>query len=247
MHNNPSQDVLGELFNRLDGWRNLPSYQLERRVDIFFSFYLLEALDAHFGGPMCPVLIPEFPVRIGSVEPFLRAGSKGRSNQSFKIDYLVFSKDLSTAYLVELKTEMDSRNDKQDCYLLAAQQAGIRAILCGVFKLYKHSRAKRKYRCLLRELRQAELIEFAETPGEPMAKVVKEPQTIVVVYIQPHDTKGKDFDPKVTWDERNPKEVITFEKFRETVVKHRDPISKRFAESLNLWAITRAGDVMSRS
>ena len=28
------------LFERLENWRHLPNYQLERRTDIFFSLYL---------------------------------------------------------------------------------------------------------------------------------------------------------------------------------------------------------------
>ena len=33
-----------QLFDRLDEWRDFPNYQLERRADIFFSLYLVEAL-----------------------------------------------------------------------------------------------------------------------------------------------------------------------------------------------------------
>ena len=34
------------LFDRMDAWRHLPSYQLERRADLFFSLYLPEVLEA---------------------------------------------------------------------------------------------------------------------------------------------------------------------------------------------------------
>jgi hypothetical protein len=32
--------MISKLFHLLDNWRNLPSYQLERRADIFFALYL---------------------------------------------------------------------------------------------------------------------------------------------------------------------------------------------------------------
>jgi len=34
------------LFDRMDAWRHLPNYQLERRADIFFAMYLPEG---HYG------------------------------------------------------------------------------------------------------------------------------------------------------------------------------------------------------
>ncbi len=39
------------LFNRMDAWRHLPNYQLERRADLFFSLYLPEVLEAKLGFP----------------------------------------------------------------------------------------------------------------------------------------------------------------------------------------------------
>jgi len=33
------------IFDRMDVWRHLPSYQLERRADLFFALYLPEVLN----------------------------------------------------------------------------------------------------------------------------------------------------------------------------------------------------------
>lgn len=41
--------------------------------------------------------------------------------------------------------------------------------------------------------------------------------------------------------------VVSFEEFRTVVLKHADPISLRFAQSLTEWAITRAGEMPFRS
>lgn len=39
-------DRICALFDRMDNWRHLPSYQLERRADLIFSLYLPEVLVA---------------------------------------------------------------------------------------------------------------------------------------------------------------------------------------------------------
>ena len=40
--------MIDRLFDRMDRWRHLPSYQLERRADLFFSLYLPEVLQKRF-------------------------------------------------------------------------------------------------------------------------------------------------------------------------------------------------------
>ena len=46
------------LFDRMDAWRHLPDYQLERRADLFFSLYLAEALQAKLGFPIIVYIQP---------------------------------------------------------------------------------------------------------------------------------------------------------------------------------------------
>ena len=70
------------LFDRMDAWRHFPSYQLERRADLFFSLYLPEVLEAKLGFSVADLLVPEFPARIGTIYP------ENPSNQSYKIDYV---------------------------------------------------------------------------------------------------------------------------------------------------------------
>lgn len=93
------------LFARMDTWRHLPSYQLERRADLFFSLYLKEALEARLGFAVAERMVPEFPVRIGAIYPHIPI------DKSFKIDYVAVSSDGTSAILVELKTEGLSRRD----------------------------------------------------------------------------------------------------------------------------------------
>jgi hypothetical protein len=50
-------DTISKIFDNLDSWRHLPSYQLERRADIFFAAYLPELLMARFGTALGTQLI----------------------------------------------------------------------------------------------------------------------------------------------------------------------------------------------
>jgi len=74
-----------EVFDKMDMWRHLPNYQLERRADIFFSIYLPEVLESKFGIKINNKLIPEFPVRIGTIYPNIA------TDKSYKIDYVALS------------------------------------------------------------------------------------------------------------------------------------------------------------
>jgi len=60
-------DLIATLFDRMDGWRHLPNYQLERRADLFFSLYLPAAVEAKLGFSVHPLMVPELPVRIGTI------------------------------------------------------------------------------------------------------------------------------------------------------------------------------------
>jgi len=39
-----TETLIDELFDKLDEWRSLPAYQLERRADIFFAIYLKDII-----------------------------------------------------------------------------------------------------------------------------------------------------------------------------------------------------------
>jgi hypothetical protein len=99
-----------ELFNNLDQWRHLLSYQLERRADVFFSIYLPSILQSKLGIKI-EGIIPEFPVRKGTIQ------IESESNRSVKIDYFVKVKGTNDVLFVELKTDDSSRRVNQDIYL----------------------------------------------------------------------------------------------------------------------------------
>ena len=136
-------DKVGAVFDLLDEWRKFPNYQLERRADIFFAFYLPEVLGEL---EKCKIkgLIPEFPVRKGLL-PDCFKGNEGQENRSVKIDYLGFSSE--KAFLIELKTEDDSVNSKQIAYLCAAQKLGLQELWKGVedLKTASNKKGAKKY------------------------------------------------------------------------------------------------------
>jgi hypothetical protein len=212
-----SMEVVDRLFDRMDRWRHLPSYQLERRADLFFSLYLHEALSSRLGLPVAGHLVPEFPVRIGTIREDIP------SDKSYKIDYLAIA-DGNRPVFVELKTDSSSRRSTQDDYLKRAQAAGLASLLEGVLRICEVTSAKSKYACLQDELAQMGLLEAVESNWvlSDLAKSCAEP---LIFYLQPRPEDG----------------AISFSEFADVVSSHSDVFSQRFATSIREWAAVDAG------
>lgn len=223
------------LFDRMDSWRHFPNYQLEGRADIYFALYLPEVLEARLGVPLSPRLIPEFPVRIGMIDP------DTPTNRAYTIDYVALTVARDKAILVELNTDGRSRSVKQDRYLLAAQNVGFHQLLEGLLDIFRATTAKRQYFYLLQHLEKMDLLRIPAlmyeimrrptlqgvTEASRQIKVEIGPLQSQIVYVQPGG-EGRD--------------VITFGDFAEIVRKHDDPISRRFGRSLLEWAEVPAGE-----
>jgi len=228
------------LFSRMDTWRHFPNYQLERRADIFFALYLPEVLEAKLGFAFAPEMVPEFPVRIGTIYPSIPI------DKSYKIDYVALSAGADKAVLVELKTEGLSRRPEQDRYLLAAQKVGLPALLGGLLDIFRATNAKRKYFYLLQHLESMGLLRIPMQMRDIMAGVALQGVTdssrqieitaktteSLIVYIQPNG---------------NGPDIITFREFADVVRRHDDPVSQRFAMSLCEWADIQAGEKHRRT
>jgi len=202
----------------MDRWRHLPAYQLERRADIFFSIYLSDILAAKLNIE-AEGIIPEFPIRIGTIQPELL------TNQSFKVDYLVKAKDSNKIILIELKTDDGSRRDKQDVYLERAQQTGFIKLLEGVGDIYRATTSRKKYRYLLDTLHGMGFI----TLENNIPKVIPNNYTIDIVYIQPNNYEALS-------------NIISFHEVAQIIGRHEDELSSRFARSLMTWAEIKAGE-----
>ena len=206
------------LFDRMDTWRHLPGYQLERRADIFFSLYLPVLLEKRFGYEVDHIL-PEFPVRKGTVDP------ADGTNRSFNIDYLVKLRGEYKVIFVELKTDIGSRRNIQDKYLESAKAIGVTKLLDGLLQIYKATKYKKKYRCLFKQLVEIGMMKIGDDgrfePGD-------EKYLSRVVYIQPGNKAGQE-------------NVITFDEAAEIIEQQDGAMAKRFSKSLREWAAVKAG------
>jgi hypothetical protein len=233
---------LAQLFAILDAYRNLPAYKLEPRADPFFALFLPPVLSSHLGVELHPTIIPEFPLRRGT----LWGENTEAASASVKVDYIAFSKDCSQGYLVELKTDAASRRDKQDDYLKDAQRVGLRALINGVLQicLDTSSHSLPKYVHLLHELEKLGLVAIPDAVYE---HVFPEPRRgakaalgtvrnlvsidaapLEIIYIQP----GSDEHHR----------YITFDEFASRVADQGE-VGRVFAAYLRKWVVKAgAGD-----
>jgi hypothetical protein len=190
----------------------LPAYQLERRADIFFALYLDKILEKHRGAKI-DLIIPEFPVRLGSLPNYNHL-----DNRSYKIDYLVYAAKPQRVFLIELKTDQRSLRGKQDLYLKQAAKIKVSGLMEGLQEIYKATIQKIKYNNLLNKL---ETVGWIERTGTDI--IIKAPDiTPEVLYIQPINKENKD-------------NTISFDNIISVLSETDDPIAPRFAISLEKW------------
>jgi len=236
----PHLDPTNAIFGRLDAWRHLPAYQLERRADIFFAIYLREVVSAFTGVALSDTIIPELPLKRDLIWP------QTPGNQSVKLDYCLFAADGSRVFFVELKTDDGSRRAQQDEYLTKAAQLGFRAIVAGIRDIVLATTAHQKYHHLVALLAGEGLLDVPPDLSELLypkpqrglkerlrqLTVTDRDPSIEVLYIQPTAT---DHD-----------RCIDFAEFAKHVEVHQDPFSQAFAEHLRRWAVTPAGAELPR-
>lgn len=135
------------LFTQLDGFRQLPKYALERRIDLFLSLFLEEFLSTRWEAPVS-LVVPEFPIK------------EEENNRSCNVDYLLRRLGQKPAWVfLELKTSADSVDTAQLERYRAAREYGMR----GWRKDLLHIRdavsgnapRKRRYNVLLEQLAKA--------------------------------------------------------------------------------------------
>ena len=213
-----------ELFKLLDDWRNLPSYQLERRADIFFAVHLEKILKNSSSTLISKNeimgIIPEFPV-------FKRlVNNSEQSNQSFKVDYAVFFKNSAKFLLVELKTDMESIDPKQYNDLKKVQQAvELYDIIEGIKTVYKTSKSKyrEKYNYLLTRLRCFDILD----EGLNFNLELNHQNESELFYLMP------DYDKKFKIVPDS--ETITFDDVRGALSEDKDALTTQFCRSLSNW------------
>ena len=175
-------------FARLSDWKKLPAYKAEPRIDSLVGYYLPEILSAYLGREIIGI-IPELPIRLGTVKP--KHEGTSYADRSYKVDFLAVAKS-DLCYLVEFKTDSGSRREAQDTYLKEARQVGVAAILQGIRRIASVSSFRKKYAHLLAKLQEYELLD-----AQPTARRFE------IVYVQPSnppgETNGIDFAWIADW------------------------------------------------
>ena len=167
------------MFKLMDARRHLPKYKLELRLAPFFELFLGDVLgeclrDELHGVGLHPVIIPEFPLRKGTLRDSKGTLKDNGSNQSYNVDYVAFSKDLRDAFLVELKTDMSSISKAQKENLSLARDIHLGPLVCGVIKICQSKYSmKAKYVHLLHRLAKLELVKI---PDELYQETFPSPQ-----------------------------------------------------------------------
>jgi len=156
------------------------------------------------------LIIPEFPIRIEEISE-----KHPELNKSFKIDYLAFSKSEKRVFLIELKTDLLSRRDKQDWYLESAVKIKVKGMVEGLIKIYDATTQKVKYDNLLGKIEKIGWIK-KDRKNIINLNIEIEPS---VVYIQPLNNE-------------NESSIISFDDIIETLSDSNDSVTKRFIESL---------------
>lgn len=244
-----------QVFDKLDLWRHLPAYQLERRADIFFSFYLKDVLEAFIREQgrdnieLSDLIIPEFPLIYSRGK--LRKDRKPYS-RSVKVDFVLFNRDLSKAYFIELKTDEGSKRNDQETYLKEAEGENFNDYLDGIVALTRDSGERKKYYHLLNLLETLGLLDIspdvkAKIYGDKrrrqgLKKLIESIKPVYadrkipieVFYVKPNDED----------DDKAKLPVIDFDFFASCLEDRSDPLSMRFADSLRRWKAVKAGSLV---
>lgn len=224
-----TEKQINDLFDRLDDWRNLPAYQLERRADIFFSMYLKKIIENKFkdkNEDLIDEIIPEFPLKIADVKPN-KESKHANSNKSCKIDYVALSAKDNIAYFIELKTDLNSVNEIQWKYLQEASGFKIDKLMKGIYDIVSATKSKEKYRNLENKINKMGMKLVERLQEEPI-NVNRE---IKIIYIAPSE---KSFKKEIKQNAT----IITFTEIADLLDKENNRIATRFAESLRKWIQT---------
>lgn len=131
-----------ETFEFLKQFKELPSYQLERRVDAFILPYLEKAFNNKLETDDVIFLYPEFPLWPKNKDRYELNKDAERSAYA---DYLLWSKKKNTIFLVEFKTDHHSVKQSQfDTYILNCKLGWERLLIDFIEKAEK-STHWRKY------------------------------------------------------------------------------------------------------
>ncbi len=154
-------------------WKKLPSYQLEPRIDSIVGYYLPEILE-DFLKEKINGIIPELPLKCRE------------SKRSYKVDFYAQG-ETGKNYFIEMKSDSNSRRDKQDVYLQRSIDIGMSSIVSEILSILNVSRYKKKYAHLKSKLIKLNLVDDSD-------QFIGTNCEIKIIYIQPRILKGEEGD-----------------------------------------------------
>ncbi len=179
-------------FETMADWKRLPAYRAEPRIDSLVGYYLPQFAADFLQDPIVGI-IPELPIRLGTVKP--EHDGNEYSDRSYKVDFYLLGRS-GLNYFVEFKTDSGSRRPDQDRYLLEAKGVGMAAVVQGICRIADVSSYRKKYAHLLDKLSRLGILDEA-------ARFSGRSDKIEIVYIQPSsdmtDTKCIDFHWLSQW------------------------------------------------
>lgn len=157
----PHENHLSRCLALADRWRHLPSYQLERRIDLLLAPLLPGLVQRYVADPqgisLSPIVIPELPVRYSVWK------NDVADSLSQKIDYCFLSSPPGHAILLELKTDMGSFNTNQDECLRALDGGDFNDVALGICRLCIDTEEDAKYFHLMSFLRDAGILRLPDS------------------------------------------------------------------------------------
>lgn len=241
--------LLNSIFMNLDRWRNYPSYKLENRIDHFLSLYVPQLIQNDKQIDVVDFVIPEFPLKLSE------------NNQSNKVDFIAFSVKREIAFMVELKTDIDSFGEDQYRFLEKARKKNFQEHLSDLILISSASDFKEKYAHLFYLLEDLGYLENTKVLidkiyndkgnrkglkelylGEYVAPRNTEVQTI---YIVPDVSDFKKTYVKIHEEIKNDDKVTLYD-FAEIIkvinLKFPDALSKLISQYLERWKSRPATD-----
>lgn len=216
-----TETSIAVLFEKLDAWRQLPAYQLERRADVFFALYLDHILLPTYPEHAFDLIVPEFPLRLGSLYTDAKAA---HLNLSVKVDYACFDTERKVCVLLELKTDDASTRDLQFQHMEQARAIGLDSLLGGILHLRSASKSKRKYKALVDLLVGKGLLS-----GEAPDEIATRGYTVQLAIIKPRASTHLLF--------KEPSNTITFAQIQERIASlvENDAVARHFSQALGTW------------
>ncbi len=185
-----------EYFEMMIDWKKLPAYKAEPRIDSLIGYFIKPILEEYLKEQL-EEIIPELPIRLGTVSPILE--NTKYAERSYKVDFFAIG-NKGVNYLIEFKTDTNSRRTKQDDYLKVSSELGTSRLINGILKIATVSSYIKKYNHLKSKLQSVGLLnERFEYSGKN--------KDLKIIYVQPSDLNKEnnviDFNWIADWLEKD--------------------------------------------